>query len=93
MAEIKITITDDEMKALAYIAVDPVEWVTNFTKVRAAAAMQEIYDAEVARMIADPKIKTIPADKAAVVSAARIKSAAERHKEFLAKPPVPVMKG
>lgn len=89
MVDVTITITDDEMKALEYIAVDPVEWITNFTKNRAAAAMQEIYDNEVARMMADPGIKTIPADKVEVVRAANIKSAAARHAEFLANPPIP----
>lgn len=88
MPDITITITDDEMRALAYVAADPVEWITNFTKNRAAAATQEIYENEVARMIADPNIKTIPADKDAVVRAANIKSAAVRHAEFLAMPPL-----
>ena len=88
MPDLTITLTDDEMRALAYVAVDPVEWVTNFAKNRAAAAMQEIYDNEVARMMADPNIKSIPADKAEVVRAANIRSAADRHAEFLANPPI-----
>jgi hypothetical protein len=91
MATITITITNDEMLALEYVAVDPVEWVTNFTKVRAAAAMQEIYETEMARMLADPDIKTIPADKNEVIRAAKIKSAAARQKEFLANPPIPAV--
>ena len=33
MVDLTITITDDEMKALEYVAVDPLEWITNFTKV------------------------------------------------------------
>lgn len=89
MPDITITLTDEEMKALAYIAVDPVEWVSNFAKNRAAAAMVEIYDSEVARMQADPEIKTIPANRDEVVRKAKIKSAAERHAEFLANPPIP----
>jgi hypothetical protein len=88
MVDITITITDAEMKALAYVAVDPQEWVENFTKNRAAAAMQEIYEAEIARMTDDPTITTIPASKDAVVADAKIKSAAERHAEFLATPPL-----
>jgi hypothetical protein len=89
MVDITITITDDEMRALAYVAVDPVEWITNLTKNRAAAAVQEIYEQEVARMMADPTITSIPASKINVVRAAKIKSAAERHAEFLAAPPIP----
>jgi hypothetical protein len=87
MVTITIEITDEEMKALAYVAVDPVEWVTNFTKSRAQAAMQEIYLSEVARMNADPQTIVIRADPIEVVRDADIKSAAERHAEFLATPP------
>jgi hypothetical protein len=89
MAKIEIEITDEEMRALEYVAVDPVEWVTNFTKVRAAAAMEEIYETEIARMRSDPSVEFIPVNKASVVRNANIKSAAERHAEFLANPPVP----
>lgn len=89
MAEITITITDAEMKALEYVAVDPVEWITNFTKVRAAAAMQEIYEVEMDRLMADPDVKTIPASKVLVVAQADLPSAAERQAAFLANPPIP----
>ena len=88
MPDITITVTDEEMKALEYVAVDVTEWVTNFTKSRAQAAMQEIYISEVARMNADPDITTIPADPAEVVRDADLQSAAERHAEFLANPPI-----
>lgn len=88
MPKFTVTITDEELKALAYVAVDPTEWITNLVKARAAAAMDEIYETEVARMMADPKIKTMPTSKEAVIAAAKVKSAAERHKEFLANPPV-----
>lgn len=87
MPDITITVTDEEMKALEYVAVDVTEWVSNFTKNRAAAAMREIYDAEVRRMIDDPDIHTIPADPYEVVRNADLPSAAERHEEFLANQP------
>jgi len=89
MPDLTITLTNDEMRALAYVAVDPAEWVTNFAKNRAAAAMNEIYETEMARMMADPKITSIPASREAVIAAANVKSAAERHAEFLANPPIP----
>lgn len=88
MPDITITLTDEEYKALAWVAVDPVEWVTNFTKNRSAAAMQEIYVMEVQRMNSDPDITHIPADPAEVVRDADLTSAADRHAEFLANPPV-----
>ena len=87
MPDITITLTDEEMKALEWVAVDPTEWCTNFAKNRAQAAMQEIYVMEVARMNNDPSITHIPADPAEVVHNADLESAAERHAKFLAQPP------
>ena len=89
MIDMKITITEAEWKALAYVAVSPDEWVTNAAKARAAAAVQEIYETEIQRMMADPNIKSIPADRDEVIRSADIKSAAERQAEFLANPPIP----
>ena len=40
--------------------------------------MEEIFQAEVARMLADPSVTEIPADREAVVLAADVLSAAER---------------
>lgn len=88
MPDFTITLTDNEIKALAYVAVDPVEWITNLIKTRAAAAEQEIYESEIARMMNDPNITTMPATREEVISNADIKSAAERQEEFLAQPPI-----
>ena len=76
--DITITLTDAEAKALAYVAYDPREWAENAVKERARIAMDEIFQAEVQRMLADPNTTEIPADKEAVVLAADIQSAAER---------------
>lgn len=76
--EINITLTEAESKALAYVAYDPREWAENAVKERARIAMDEIFQFEVQRMIADPNTTEIPADKEAVVLAADIQSAAER---------------
>jgi hypothetical protein len=81
--DITITLTDAEVKALAYVAVDIQDWVDNAVKERCRLAMEEIFKLEVERMAADPSIKNIPADKEQVVLAADIKSAAERHQEYL----------
>ena len=77
--EIKITLTDAEAKALAYVALSPQEWAEHVVHNRCRKAMDEIYNMEVARMIADPNITSIPADKNAVVLAADIQSLAERN--------------
>ncbi len=76
-----IELTDAETKAMEHVAVDVQEWADNALKNRARVAMDEIYNAEVARMTADPEVTAIPADKEAVVLAADIKSAAKRNAE------------
>ena len=76
-----ITLTDAETKAMEYVALSVQDWADNALQNRARIAMDEIYDAEVARMTADPTITSIPADKEAVVLAADIKSAAVRNAE------------
>jgi hypothetical protein len=76
--EYTITLTDAENKALAYVAYDPQEWIQNAASERARLAMEEIFQLEVARMLADPTITEIPADREAVVLAANVQSAKER---------------
>ena len=75
--KISVNLTEAEAKALAYVAYDPQEWAENAIKERARIAMDEIFQSEMQRMLADPAIKDIPADKEAVVLAADIKTAAE----------------
>lgn len=79
--EIIITLTEAESKALAYVAYSPLEWAENAVKERARIAIEEIFQFEVARMLADPNTTEIPADREAVVLAADIKSAAQRQAE------------
>ena len=81
MTTYTITLTDAEVKAMEYVAFSVQDWADNALQNRARIAMDEIYDAEVARMTADPTITSIPADKEAVVLAADIKSAAVRNAE------------
>ena len=78
---ITITLTAAQEKGLAYVASSPQEWAENAVHNRCRQAIDEIYNAEVARMTADPDITSIPADKDAVVLAADIKSAATRQAE------------
>lgn len=89
MTDYTITITEVEQKALAYIAIDPQEWIENLVKVRAAAAIQEIYDLEVARMLNDPNVQSIPADKETVVLSANVQSAADRLQNVVLPTPNP----
>ena len=82
MTTYTITLTDAQVKAMEYVAFSVQDWADNALQNRARQAMDEIYDAEVARMTADPTITSIPADKEAVVLAADIKSAAVRQAEL-----------
>ena len=81
MTTYTITLTAAQVKAMEYVALSVQDWADNALQNRARQAMDEIYDAEVARMTADPTITSIPADKEAVVLAADIKSAAVRQAE------------
>ena len=74
----EIELNDAEVKALSYVAYDPQEWIQNAASKRAALAMEEIFQLEVARMLADPSITEIPADRETVVLAADIISAKDR---------------
>lgn len=78
-----IELTDAELKALAYVASDPNDWIQNAVKERCRLAMEEIFQTEVARMVQDPDVKEIPADRELVVLAADIKSARQRNEELL----------
>jgi len=73
-----VTLTDAELKALAYIAYNPQDWINNVVHERCRIAMEEIFTAEVARMVADPTTTSIPANREQVVLNADITSAAER---------------
>lgn len=73
-----VTLTDAELKALAYVCYDPQDWIDNAIHERCRLAMEEIFTAEVARMVADPTTTSIPADREQVVLDADIQSAKER---------------
>ena len=81
MATYTIELNDAETKAMEHVAVSVQEWAENALTNRARQAMDDIYNAEVARMTADPEITSIPADKEAVVLAADIKSASQINAE------------
>jgi hypothetical protein len=80
--EYVINLTEAENKALSYVAFDPQEWIQNAASQRARIAMEEIFQSEVARMLADPSVTEIPADREAVVLAADIISAKDRQDQL-----------
>lgn len=74
---ITVNLTDLDEKCMRYLAADPEEWINNLVVARVFAAKQEIYEAEVRRMTADPNITNIPADIDTVVAAAEVRYANE----------------
>ena len=73
-----IELTDIEVKALEYVAISAQDWIENAVKGRCQAAMQEIFQMEYQRMMADPTITQMPADLEAFVEQAEIESLAQR---------------
>lgn len=78
---IVVELTEAEAKALAWAVADPEEWVVYAAKERCRIAMEEIFQVEVQRMLADPTVTEIPADREKVVLGADITTAAQRNAE------------
>jgi len=78
----KITIdsTDEQYKAMTYVAVDVVAWIQNAWDNRARQAIDEI----VANYTDKQPQKLLPADKAKIISTTAIETAAARHARFMA---------
>jgi hypothetical protein len=81
-----VELTDAELKALAHTVWDPQDWIDNAVHEQCRRAIEEIFQKEVQRMLLDPSITEIPADREAVVLAADIKTAKETHEERMVEP-------
>ena len=69
---VTIELTAVEYKALSCICSNVHEWVDNAATARAYVAYDEIVTKEVARMMADPTIQSIPANKDEIVMSASL---------------------
>ena len=78
MPQITFELTDVEAMVLAHIALDPLDYIDNLATWQARLAMDEIIEAETARMIADPNTTTIPSSREEIVANANLQTAAER---------------
>lgn len=65
--KIEIELTEAEAKALSLVTATPQDWAENVVKERSRIAMEDIFQQEVARMLQDPTITEIPADRETVV--------------------------
>ena len=75
--DITLSLSPVQLKALAYVAYSPEEWIRNVVEARCASAIQEVAKREVQRMMEDPSVTSIPADKEAIVLACTDPSAKE----------------
>ena len=80
-----ITLTEAQQKALAHVAYDPQEWIENAVYERCRIAIDEIVAEEVERITSQGG--ELSGTKEDIVLAALIKSAKERHEEYLASSP------
>lgn len=62
-----VSCSNVEDKALAYAMVDVQEWLQKTLTARAFVAMDDVVKSEVERMVKDPSIASMPADKFAIV--------------------------
>jgi hypothetical protein len=67
MVDITVTLTSVQYKAFQYVAYSPEEWIQNAVTSRALLAIDEVYKNEVQRMMNDPTVTSIPADKDTIV--------------------------
>ncbi len=78
MKKLTINYTDEQMKAMEYVAFSPQEWIQNAWDNRARQAMDEIVQEH-----SDKQPKKLPLEeKLRIVREAKIKTARERQLEF-----------
>jgi hypothetical protein len=75
---ITVELNDLEEKCMRFMAASPEAWVQNFVQARVFSAKQEIYQAEIRRMTADPSVTSMPADIDTVVANAQVRYADEQ---------------
>ena len=64
---VTVSLTPVQYKAFQYVAYSPEEWIQNAVVSRAISAIDEVYKQEVERMMNDPTVTSIPADKETIV--------------------------
>lgn len=60
---VEVVLTPVQYKAMQYIAFDPHEWIQNAATSRAIAAIDEVSQQEIQRMLADSNTTVITADR------------------------------
>lgn len=68
---VTINLTDLEERLMRSFCIDIQDFVENFVRYRIDTAKEEIYQREVQRMLNDPSITTMPANKDEIVNQAQ----------------------
>lgn len=83
MNEIKIELSDLELKALEYVAYSAQDWIENAVKERCRIAIEQLVQDTINSNLAEGKL--ISGTKEVIALNSHLKSAKEQHEEFLAK--------
>jgi hypothetical protein len=73
--EIKITLSDYQVKSLSYEMANIEEYLQNWINLRADNAAQKLIEAETNRLLNDPNVSTMPATKEELVMSSPLESA------------------
>ena len=76
--EITIKITDVQKRALEHVMYDIQQWMEEAIEFRARVAIEELLQEETQRLIKDPNVTSIPADKDQIILNSPIETAKER---------------
>jgi hypothetical protein len=76
--KIEIELSKAEVKALSYVTDDPLFFMSNMVHESARRAIDYVFEEELKKMIADPNVTEIPADKESVVLLCTEPTIAER---------------
>lgn len=72
--ELKITLSDYQVRCLSYEMADIQEYLQNWINVRSEAAAQKLIEAETNRLLNDPTVSTMPASKEELVLGSPLKN-------------------
>jgi hypothetical protein len=76
--EITITITDVQKRALEHVMYDIKQWIEDAVEFRARVAAEELLQEETQRLIKDPNVDSIPANRDEIILNSPIETAKER---------------
>lgn len=81
--KIEIELTDLEARVWAMFVIDPQEATEVFVRNEVRRCQDTVYQEELERLMADPDVKTIPADRDAIIGMSERKSAQENDQALL----------